>query len=289
MVHVPVLMRETMELLKVKENGIYVDATVGLGGHAGEILSRAGTGGTLIGLDRDENALRRSKEALGDTRAHLFKGAFSEMESILAKLSIKEVDGVLFDLGVSMLQLKEHSRGFSFLSPERLDMRMDDSQRLTAQEVVNKYPEKDLRRILKEYGEEPFAVKIARSIVSRRKETPFDTCIELADFISGIYGGRGKMHPATRTFQALRIEVNKELDELRQGLSAALSVLGQGGRMAVISYHSLEDRIVKNFIRQNSHAGLLRILTRKPVTPSSEEVRKNPSSRSAKLRGAEKI
>ncbi len=165
---------------------------------------------------------------------------------------------------------------------------MDASQRLTAWEVVNKYQEKELQRILHEYGEEPFARKIAKAIVAQRKKTSFDTCLELADFIAGIYGKRGKMHPATRTFQALRIEVNKELDELKQGLSAALSLLKPGGRMAVISYHSLEDRIVKNFIRDNSRSGLLRILTKKPVVPSSDEVRGNPSSRSAKLRGAQR-
>jgi len=278
-----------MELLNVRENGIYVDATVGLGGHAREILSKIGAGGVLVGIDRDDSALQLSRELLGDNRTHLCKGNFSEMKGILSDLNIKEADGFLFDLGVSMLQLKEYSRGFSFLSPERLDMRMDASQRLTAWEVVNRYQEKDLQRILKEYGEEPFARKIAKAIAAQRKKTPFDTCLELADFIAGIYGKRGKMHPATRTFQALRIEVNKELDELKQGLSAAMAVLKPGGRMAVISYHSLEDRIVKNFIRDNSHAGLLRILTKKPVAPSPEEVRGNPSSRSAKLRGAERV
>lgn len=287
--HIPVLLRETMEMLNVRGNGIYVDATVGLGGHAREILSKIGAGGVLVGLDRDDKALQHSSAFLGDDRAHLCKGNFSEIEGILADLNIREADGVLFDLGVSMFQLKDHSRGFSFSSPERLDMRMDASQRLTAWEVVNRYQEKELQRILKEYGEEPFAGKIAKAIVARRKKTYFDTCIELADFISGIYGKRGKTHPATRTFQALRIEVNKELDELKQGLSAALSVLKPGGRMAVISYHSLEDRIVKNFIRDNSRAGLLRILTKKPVAPSSIEVRGNPSARSAKLRGAEKV
>src|SRR5208283_1767653 len=288
MVHIPVLLRETMELLDVRENGIYVDATVGLGGHAREILSKIGSGGVLVGIDRDERALQYSSELLGNTRTRLCKGNFSEIEWILADLNIKEADGFLFDLGVSMFQLKDYSRGFSFSSPERLDMRMDASQRLTAWEVVNRYQEKELQRILQEYGEEPFARKIAKGIAAQRKKTSFDTCIELADFVAVLYGKRGKMHPATRTFQALRIEVNKELDELKQGLSAALSALKPGGRMAVISYHSLEDRIVKNFIRDNSHAGLLRILTKKPVVPSADEVRGNSSSRSAKLRGAER-
>jgi len=289
MVHIPVLLKETMEILNVRGNGIYVDATVGLGGHSRAILSKLGPAGVLVGIDRDDSALEHSRALLCNRRSHLCKGNFSDMKGILADLNIKEADGFLFDLGVSMLQLKEYSRGFSFLSPERLDMRMDASQLLTAWEVVNRYHEKELQRILQEYGEEPFARKIAKAIVARRRKTFFDTCIELAAFIEGIYGRRGKMHPATRTFQALRIEVNKELEELKEGLSAAVSVLKPGGRMAVISYHSLEDRIVKNFIRDNSRAGLLRTLTKKPVTPSVDEVRENSSSRSAKLRGAERI
>src|SRR5271157_548940 len=289
MIHIPVLTREIMEILDVRENGIYVDATVGLGGHAAEILSNIGAGGVLVGIDRDDNALQQSRELLGNSRTHLCKGSFSEMKDILADLDIREAEGVLFDLGVSMLQLKDHSRGFSFMSTERLDMRMDPSQRLFAWDVVNRYTEKDLRRILKEYGEEHFAAKIAKALVAQRKKSPFETCSSVADFIAGIYGKRGRMHPATRTFQALRIEVNRELDELKLGLAAALSALKPGGRMAVISYHSLEDRIVKNFLRDNAHAGLLRVLTKKPVTPSFDEVRGNPSSRSAKLRGAERI
>lgn len=278
-----------MEILDVMEDGTYVDATVGLGGHAGAILSKIGDRGVFVGIDRDDSALRHSSEQLGNNRAHFCKGSFSEMEAILGSLNIKRADGVLFDLGVSMLQLKELSRGFSFLSHERLDMRMDTSQRLTAWDVVNRYHEKDLVRILKEYGEEPFAGKITRALIAQRKRTPFNTCAELADFVTGIYGKRGKIHPATRTFQALRIEVNRELDELRKGLAAAVSVLGPGGRLAVISYHSLEDRIAKNFIRDSARAGLLKILTKKPVTTSPDEVRRNPSSRSAKLRGAERI
>ncbi len=289
MIHIPVLAREIMDILDVREDGIYVDATVGLGGHAREILSRIGPRGLLVGIDRDDSALRHSRELLGNSRTRLSKGSFSEMREILGGLNINEADGVLFDLGVSMLQLKDYSRGFSFASTERLDMRMDASQDLTAWDVVNTYREKELQRILKDYGEEPLAGKIAKALVAQRRKSTFETCCALADFISGIYGGRGKIHPATRTFQALRIEVNRELDELKQGLAATLSVLKHGGRMAVISYHSLEDRIVKNFLRDNARAGLVRVLTKKPVTPSFDEVRGNPSSRSAKLRGAEKI
>ncbi|MBI3591961.1 MAG: 16S rRNA (cytosine(1402)-N(4))-methyltransferase RsmH [Nitrospirae bacterium] len=287
--HIPVLVKETIEMLDVKANGTYVDATVGLGGHAAAVLSMLGTGGRLIGIDRDEDALGYASERLGNDRVCLRKGSFSDMEEILSDLNMREVDGVLFDLGVSMLQLKEYRRGFSFLSDERLDMRMDPSQRLTAWDIVNRYPEKDLGRILKEYGEEPFARRIAKAIVIHRRKTSIDTCAELANFVAGVYGRRGKTHPATKTFQALRIEVNKELDELKKGLASALNLLGAGGRMSVISYHSLEDRIVKNFMRDRAREGLLRILTKKPVVPAPDEIRQNPSSRSAKLRGAEKI
>jgi len=289
MLHIPVLLEETADMLNVMEDGTYIDATIGLGGHSRAILSKMGGGGVLVGIDRDDNALEYCRAHLGNGRVRLCKGSFSEIEGILGSMSIKMVDGVLFDLGVSMLQIKDHTRGFSFLSAERLDMRMNESQSLNAWDVVNRYQEKDLQKIIKEYGEEPFAGKITKALIARRKKTPFNTCIELAAFIAGIYGKRGKIHPATRTFQALRIEVNKELDELDKGLAAAFSAVKPGGRMAVIAYHSLEDRIVKNFFRNRAAAGLLRVITKKPTTASPEEVLRNPSSRSAKLRGAEKI
>ena len=289
MLHIPVLLEETADMLNVMEDGTYIDATIGLGGHSRAILSRMGGGGVLVGIDRDDSALEYCRAHLGNGRVRLYKGSFSEIEGILGSMSIKMVDGVLFDLGVSMLQIKDHTRGFSFLSDERLDMRMNESQSLNAWDVVNRYQEKDLQKIIKEYGEEPFARKITKALIARRKKTPFHTCIELAAFIAGIYGKRGKIHPATRTFQALRIEVNKELDELDKGLAAAFSAVKPGGRMAVIAYHSLEDRIVKNFFRNRAAAGLLRVITKKPMTASPEEVLRNPSSRSAKLRGAEKI
>lgn len=288
-VHVPVLLEEVMEMLAVKENGTYVDATVGLGGHSSELLARLGINGKLIGMDRDEEALSQAKERLGNSRAQLVKSDFSGMKETLETLNINEVDGILLDLGVSMFQLKELKRGFSFNSAERLDMRMDKEQRLTAWEVVNRYPEKELLRILKEYGEENLARKIAANIVAHRKKSPVNTCAELADLVYATYGGRGKVHPATKTFQALRIEVNRELDELNKGLSSAMGVLKIGGRLCVISYHSLEDRIVKNFIRDNAKGGMLKMLTKKPVVPGIEETRKNPSARSAKMRGAERI
>ncbi len=276
-------------MLNVRENGVYIDATAGLGGHATGILSMIGPAGKLVGIDRDEKALEHSREKLGNDRVHLMQGSFSEMEDLLSRMNVQKADGVLFDLGVSMLQLKDYRRGFSFLSEDKLDMRMDTSQDLTAWHVVNRYSEKELERILREYGEERFAKRIAKAVVSRRQKSSINTGTDLAGLVEEVFGGRGRTHPATKTFQALRIEVNKELDELKKGLSAALNVLKAGGRMLVISYHSLEDRIVKNFMRDHARSGLVRLLTKKPLVPGMNEMRRNPSSRSAKLRGAEKI
>lgn len=276
-------------MLKIKADGKYVDATVGLGGHSERILSLLSDKGRLIGIDKDEEALRYAKERLGNQRVFLKKGSFSMIGEVLREISIEKVDGLLFDLGVSMLQLKSPERGFSFFSDEILDMRMDLSQKLTAWEVVNMYSEDKLEKILKEYGEEPLSKKIAKEIVLKRKKAPINTCSQLAKIVSDIYGRRGRIHPATRTFQALRIEVNKELDELREGLLASIDLLNYGGRLCVISYHSLEDRIVKNFMRDKSKEGFLKIITKKPITPSQREVEENPASRSAKLRVSERI
>lgn len=277
-----------MDMLNVRNGGTYVDSTVGLGGHSSALLELLHEG-KLIGIDRDDAALAHASGRLGNGRVILRKGSFSKIEDILTSLQINEIDGVLFDLGVSMLQLKDYSRGFSFSSQETLDMRMDASQNLSAWDIVNTYPEKELEKILREFGEEPFARRIAKAIAINRKTAAINTCVELAEIIARAYGRRGKTHPATKTFQALRIAVNRELDELKEGLSGAMKMLRHGGRMCVISYHSLEDRIVKNFIRDSAKAGDLNALTKKPVMPSEEERRMNPSARSAKLRGAEKI
>jgi 16S rRNA (cytosine1402-N4)-methyltransferase len=287
--HLPVLMREVIDLLSIVEGGTYVDATIGLGGHSEAILQRVGKEGRVIGVDRDAEALRMTGEKLQDSRLTLKKGRFSELESLLASQDVAQVDGLIFDLGVSMMQLKDLKRGFSFHSPERLDMRMDAAAGLSAWDVVNRYSEKDLIRILKEYGEEHAAHRIARAIVSQRGKKSVDTCAELEDIVFRAAGRRGKVHPATKTFQALRIEVNQEIRELEEGLASSLKILKSGGRLCVISYHSLEDRTVKNFIRDNAKEGTLRPLLKKPVTPTLEEIRENPSSRSAKLRGAERL
>jgi len=287
--HLPVMGREMLEIISPFDGGVYVDATVGLGGHSEMLLSKIGQGGKIVGIDRDDNALARTAERLHDSRLILQKGSFSDMESILHSQGIDVADGVLLDLGVSMMQLKDPGRGFSFNSNERLDMRMDSSQELSAWDVVNGYSERELVRILKEYGEEFRAVKIVRSIVHDRNKKRIDTCKELAEIISKAVGRTGKVHPATKTFQALRIEVNKELDELKNGLDASLRVLKRGGRLCVISYHSLEDRVVKHFIKERAHTDIVKQLLKKPLVPAIDEIRANPSSRSAKLRGAEKL
>jgi 16S rRNA (cytosine1402-N4)-methyltransferase len=287
--HLPVMGREMIEIIGPVEGGIYVDATVGLGGHSEMLLGKIGQGGKVVGIDRDDNALARTAERLVDSRLILKKGSFSDMETILHSQGVDVADGVLLDLGVSMMQLKDLDRGFSFNSNERLDMRMDSSQELSAWDVVNGYSERELVRILKEYGEEYRAVKIVRSIIHDRNKKSIDTCTELADIISRAIGRTGKVHPATKTFQALRIEVNKELDELKKGLDASLRILRIGGRLCVISYHSLEDRVVKHFIKERARADIVKQLLKKPLVPAIDEIRANPSSRSAKLRGAEKL
>lgn len=287
--HISVLVKEVIEMLNVKRDGIYVDATIGLGGHAEKILFFLGDKGRLIGIDRDEEALKIAQERLKNHRVILRKGAFSNLKDLLLEKGIEKVDGVLFDLGLSMLQLKEPERGFSFLSDERLDMRMDKSQLLTAWDVVNKYSEEKLEKILKEYADEPLAKKIVRQIVLKRKKSPINTCSELAKLVSDVYKGRGKIHPATKTFQAIRMEVNKEIEELNKGLQSAIEVLNSGGRLCVISYHSVEDRLVKNFMKDRFKEGILKVLTKKPIRPSFEEIKNNPSARSAKLRVGERI
>lgn len=288
-VHRPVLLGEVIEVLSPVENGTYIDATTGLGGHAAEILKRIGREGRIIGIDRDRAALGKAAERMGDSRFIATQGSFSQLEALAHASGVTHVDGILFDLGVSMMQLKDMGRGFSFHSDQRLDMRMDSGQPFSAWDVVNGYGEEDLVRILREYGEEFRAARIVRAIVRERKKATIDTASALAAIVEGAIGRRGRTHPATRTFQAIRIEVNRELEELRAGLAASLNLLKQGGRLCVISYHSLEDRIVKNYIRERAREGIVRILLKKPAVPGPAERRENPSSRSAKLRGAEKL
>jgi 16S rRNA (cytosine1402-N4)-methyltransferase len=286
-VHVPVMGEEVLEALKVEKGGVYIDATVGLGGHSEMILRKAGEC-TLIGIDRDEEALARAGERLKGSKIHLVRGSFSRLRTIAQDLGYTQASGVLLDAGVSTLQLKQEGRGFSFLRDEPLDMRMDRRQRLTAEEVVNRYAEKDLANLIWKYGEERFSRKIARAVVRERGRKPVTSCRELADIIERSLGRRGRIHPATRTFQALRIEVNSELTELSEAVNEGVNILCNGGRICVLTYHSLEDRIVKNAYKRLAADGILHIITKKPLVPGRQERDSNPSSRSAKLRVGEK-
>jgi len=305
--HEPVLVREVTEALAPRPDGTYLDGTVGGGGHAAALLARA-PGARLVGLDRDEDAVRESRRRLEthDGKVIIVQTDYRNAGETLAGLGIRAVDGALLDLGVSSHQLDDPERGFSFQKDGPLDMRMDRRQNLTAATLVNTAPERELVSLFRKLGEERRAAVVARAIVRRRERKSFARTLDLADTVSRALGvgGRSGIHPATRVFQALRIAVNDELGALRQGLAVFTSLLMPGGRLAVISFHSLEDRIVKQFFREESRAEVdapgrrrpapnparrLRILTRKPVGPSPSEQAANPRSRSARLRVAEKL
>lgn len=275
-------------MLRPGQDGIYLDATIGPGGHAEGILQCAGNC-TLIGIDRDEKAIERAKERLKNYRnVHFIRDSFANIKAAVNSLGYDSVNGILLDLGVSALHLKSEGRGFSFLKDEPLDMRMDQRQGLTAEDVVNRYPGKELATVIWQYGEERFSRKIAKAIVNARRRKRIRSCRELAGIIEKVIR-RGRIHPATRTFQAVRIEVNKELEELPAAIDAGVELLEPEGRFCVISYHSLEDRIVKNAFKKLAKDGLFNIITKKPLVPDRQEQRLNPSSRSAKLRVGEKI
>ncbi len=288
--HKPVLLKEALDFLNVRD-GIYVDCTVGTGGHSIEILKALNGKGMLIGLDRDESALEIARERLKEYKnCYLFHSNYLDLKTILKKQNINSITGgVLMDLGSSSLHFDDLSRGFSFKNNAPLDMRMDRSQTLTAFEVINKYKESTLADIIYNYGEERHSRKIARLIVEKRaKNGPIKTTNELSDIIIKCYpkGIRFKIHPATRTFQAIRIEVNKELENINEFMCFIPELLSTGSRLTVISFHSLEDRIIKNCFK---NASTLKVLTKKPVTPSEEEILYNPRARSAKLRATERI
>jgi 16S rRNA (cytosine1402-N4)-methyltransferase len=283
--HIPVLLKEVIENLNPAPNKLIVDGTRGGGGHAREILKRILPGGRLVGIDLDDKSLEVAAYNLRDLRdgLTLIKGNYSDMKDILMGIGIDRVDGILLDLGISTLQL-ESGRGFSFNDTGPLDMRMDMSGKPTASDMVNKFPENKLSEIIWKYGEEKRAKRIARAIVRAR---PVKSPRELAQVITVAYPGRHRrIHPATKTFQALRIFVNDELNSLHKALIDGSRVLRRGGRFCIISFHSLEDRIVKDCFRQIEG---LRVLTKKPITPGIDEVKKNPRARSAKLRVAEAL
>ena len=300
--HIPVLTKEILNYLNLKEGGVYIDCTLGGGGHSKALLEKIYPYGLLIGIDQDIEAIETAKEELKSYRdkVKIIKGNFKNLEEILSDIKIETVSGIIFDLGVSFRQLKEKDRGFSFKEDSHLDMRMDLNQEFNADILINSYSEKDLAEIFEKYGEERFSKRIARLIVIERKKENINTTKQLADLIIRSLPRTKKrhtwrIHPATRVFQAIRIEVNQELKALEKGLNQAIRVLENKGRVCVISYHSLEDRIVKHQFKEVEREGKdkgnygLKIITKKPIIPSLEEVEDNPKARSAKLRVAEKI
>jgi 16S rRNA (cytosine1402-N4)-methyltransferase len=293
--HVPVLLKEAIDFLAIRRGGTYIDATVGLGGHSYEIARRLGAPGHLIGVDKDPAALEAARARLqpppdlaGDwPKLELRHGSFAELMNDGRPATI---DGLLADLGVSSLQLADATRGFSFQAEGPLDMRMNPLSGETAEQVVNQVDEVTLANLIYEFGEERRSRRIARAIVRSR---PIRSTAQLADIVSAaarpMNQAERRIHPATRTFQALRIFVNRELDDLRGLLTATPQLLRPGGRLVIISFHSLEDRIVKDLLRGGAKQGWYQLLTKKPVTASEEEIERNPRSRSAKLRAAERI
>ena len=306
--HYSVLLSESIEALRIRPDGIYVDGTLGMGGHSEQIAKRLTTG-RLIAIDRDASALERAGRRLAPYagRITFVHGNFRDLPRLLDDCGVTAADGMLFDLGVSSPQLDEAERGFSYRTDAPLDMRMDTSESLTAWFVVNKWPEEKLKKILFEYGEERYAPRIASAIARRRAESPIDTTAELAEIIRGAMPAaalREKQHPAKRSFQAIRIAVNDELASISDLMDSAAERLNVGGRLAVISFHSLEDRIIKSAIASREHGctcprdfpvctcgfhQTLKSVTRKPILPSEKELSENPRSRSAKLRVAERV
>ncbi|HOG01376.1 MAG TPA: 16S rRNA (cytosine(1402)-N(4))-methyltransferase RsmH [Clostridia bacterium] len=307
--HIPILLGEAMALLRPERGGVFVDGTLGGGGHAQAVLERLPASGKLYGIDRDGDAVAAASERLsrfGD-RFCAIRGNFFNMKELLAERGVDRADGILLDLGVSSFQLDAAHRGFSYSEDAPLDMRMDARAKLSAYDVVNGYPPQELARVIRDYGEERYALRIAGAIARERQKKPIQGTIELSNIIRAAMPAaarREPQHPAKRTFQAIRIEVNGELEGLDRALDAAHSLLGSGGVLAVISFHSLEDRIAKLAFRRYenpctcdprapictcSKTPTARVLTRKPVTPGEDEIASNPRSRSAKLRAIEKL
>ena len=302
--HIPIMLNQVIEGLDIKPDGIYVDGTLGGGGHSYEIAKRLVSGGRLIGIDQDEAAIKAAGVRLSEfsDRVTIVRSNYAQMVSVLRSLDIDRVDGILLDLGVSSHQLDNAERGFSYMEDAPLDMRMDRRQEKTARDIVNYYSQAELTRIIREYGEDKFAAKIAAKIMASRENKPIETTGELAEIIKSAIPMKYRLtggHPAKRTFQAIRIELNRELGVLEESIEGMLDILSDGGRMAVITFHSLEDRIVKTAFRKaespctcpsdfpicvcgKKSKGF--VVSRKPVVPSDEEMERNPRAKSSKLR-----
>ena len=291
--HLPVLIEQVIEFLDPHPDGIYVDCTLGGAGHALKILERSSPTGRLIGIDRDGEAIEEAHIRLKpyEARTTLIHGNFSDLRDILRELNISKVEGIVMDLGVSYQQLIDEKRGFSFQSEGPLDMRMDQTQRETASKLINTLSGEELEGILRRYGEGRWGRKIAKAIVRHRQKTPIVTTTQLRDIISSaVLKPPRRIHPATKAFQAIRIAVNDELNNLEKAIRDGIPLLRSGGRLCILSFHSLEDRIVKESFRQYEKlTGLITIITKKPIAPSKGEISENPRARSAKLRVAERV
>lgn len=306
--HIPIMLNEVIDGLNIKEDGIYLDGTLGGAGHSIEIVKRV-KNGQLIGIDQDENALKKAKEVLSDysDKVLFVKDNYENVDFVLKELNIDKIDGILLDIGVSSHQFDEVSRGFSHSQDAPLDMRMDQSQEISAWDVVNKYSMDELEDIIFKFGEERWAKRIAEFIVEERSVNPIDTTLDLVSVIKKAIPKKVRMeghHPAKKTFQAIRIEVNRELEVLQNSIHKMVKLLNPGGRLAIITFHSLEDRIVKEVFRELNKNCIcpphlpqcicekereVKIITRKPMIPTDEEIKVNPRARSAKLRIAEKL
>lgn len=302
--HKSVLLDETIESLNIKPNGIYVDGTLGGGGHSYEIAKRLTDGGRLIGIDQDEDAIRAAKERLSEfaDRVTIVRDNYCNMPKVLDELGVSKVDGILLDIGVSSYQLDEAERGFTYKQDAPLDMRMDQRQEMTAKDIVNGYSEEDLYRIIRDYGEDKFAKNIAKHIVQARQIKPVETTFELDDIIKAAIPMKFRAtggHPAKKTFQAIRIELNRELEVLDESIDAMTDLLNDNGRLCIITFHSLEDRIVKTRFRKNENPCTCppdfpvcvcgkkpkgKVITRKPIVPDEEELEENKRAKSSKLR-----
>lgn len=307
--HISVLLDETVDSLNIKPNGTYVDGTLGGGGHSLEICKRLGDGGRLIGIDQDMDAVKAATERLSDysDKVTIVHSNYQDIDSVLKGLAIGGVDGIILDLGVSSYQLDNVDRGFTYREDTPLDMRMDQSNPMTAKDIVNDYSEEELFHVIRDYGEDGFAKNIAKHIVRARQEKPIETTGELNEIIKAAIPAKmrqGTGHPSKKTFQAIRIELNKELEVLENSLDKMIELLNPGGRLSIITFHSLEDRIVKNIFRKNMNpctcppgfpvcvcgkAPTGKVITRKPIIPSSEELEDNKRAKSSKLRVFEKV
>lgn len=287
--HIPIMAPQIADFLLTRQDGVYVDGTLGLGGHTKYFLNRLGAAARILGFDKDEEALKIAQERVADARLSAFHKSYTEAPAVLQELGINGADGALFDLGLSSYQLDNPARGFSIMADGPLDMRFDLKSPLSAAIIVNEWPMAELERILRDYGEERNYTKIALAIMHARRESPVNTTARLKEIVESVSPRRGKTHPATQTFQALRIACNRELDAVEQAMASLEKVLCCGGRAAVLTFHSLEDRLVKNHFKALAQSGAWKLLTKHAISPEYAEIRQNRRARSAKLRVIERV